>query len=37
VRALGPEGVGASVRLMLRRSGEPIEMTLTISERPECQ
>ena len=37
VRALGPESVGASVRLMLRRGGEPIETTLTIGERPESQ
>jgi len=37
VRALGPESVGASVRLTLRRGGEPIEATLTIGERPESQ
>ena len=37
VRALGPESVGASVRLTLRRGGEPIETTLTIGERPESQ
>jgi S1-C subfamily serine protease len=37
VRALGPDSVGASVRLMLRRAGEPIEATLTIGERPESQ
>ena len=35
VRALGPDSVGASVRLSLRRAGEPIEATLTIGERPE--
>jgi S1-C subfamily serine protease len=35
VRALGPDSVGASVRLTLRRAGEPIEATLTIGERPE--
>jgi S1-C subfamily serine protease len=37
VRALGPDSVGASVKLTLRRGGEPIETTLTISERPESQ
>jgi S1-C subfamily serine protease len=35
VRALGPDSVGASVRLTLRRAGEPVEATLTIGERPE--
>ena len=37
VRALGPDSVGASVRLTLRRGGEPIETTLTVGERPESQ
>jgi S1-C subfamily serine protease len=37
VRSLGPDSVGASVRLTLRRGGEPIETTLTIGERPESQ
>jgi S1-C subfamily serine protease len=37
VRALGPDSVGASVRLTLRRGGEPIETILTIGERPESQ
>jgi S1-C subfamily serine protease len=37
VRALGPDSVGASVSLTLRRGGEPIETTLTIGERPESQ
>ena len=37
MRALGPDSVGASVRLTLRRGGEPIEATLTIGERPESQ
>jgi S1-C subfamily serine protease len=36
-RALGPDSVGASVKLTLRRGGEPIEATLTIGERPESQ
>ena len=35
VRALGPDSVGESVRLTLRRAGEPVEATLTIGERPE--
>ena len=37
VRALGPDSVGATVGLTLRRGGEPIETTLTIGERPESQ
>jgi S1-C subfamily serine protease len=37
VRALGPDGVGVSVKLTLSRGGEPIETTLTIGERPESQ
>src|SRR5580704_17757219 len=37
VRALGSDSVGASVKLTLRRVGEPIEATLTIGERPESQ
>jgi S1-C subfamily serine protease len=37
VRALGPDSVGASVKVSLRRGGEPIETTLTIGERPESQ
>ena len=37
VRALGPDSVGASVKLTLRRGGEPIETALTIGERPESQ
>ena len=35
VRTLGPDSVGKSVRLTLRRAGEPVEVTLTIGERPE--
>ncbi len=37
VRALGPDSVGANVRLTLRRAGEPAEATLTVGERPESQ
>jgi len=37
VRALGPDSVGSSVRLTLRRGGEPLETALTIGERPESQ
>jgi S1-C subfamily serine protease len=37
VRALGPDSVGSSVRLTMRRAGEPIEAALTIGERPENQ
>ncbi len=35
VRALGPDSVGQTVKLSLLRSGEPIEVALTIAERPE--
>jgi S1-C subfamily serine protease len=34
VRALGPDSVGAIVKLALTRGGEPIEAALTIGERP---
>jgi S1-C subfamily serine protease len=37
VRALGPDSVGADVKLTLRRASEPIETTLTIGERPESR
>ena len=37
VRALGADSVGASVKLTLRRGGEPIETALTIGERPESR
>ncbi len=35
LRALGPDSVGSSVRLSLRRAGEATEVVLTIGERPE--
>lgn len=35
VRALGPDSVGSVVTLTLRRAGEPLEVRLTIGERPE--
>lgn len=34
VRALGPESVGATAELSLRRGGEPVTTKLTIGERP---
>jgi S1-C subfamily serine protease len=37
VRTLGPDSVGASVKLTLSRAGEPVEATLTIGERPESR
>ncbi|HZZ62000.1 MAG TPA: S1C family serine protease [Roseiarcus sp.] len=37
MRALGPDSVGQAVRLSLRRAGEPIELALTIGERPQAQ
>jgi S1-C subfamily serine protease len=35
LRTLGPAAVGSTVKLALRRGGEPAEVRLTISERPE--
>jgi S1-C subfamily serine protease len=35
LRALGPESVGSTVKLALRRGGEPTEIRLTVRERPE--
>jgi S1-C subfamily serine protease len=35
VRSLGPDSVGATVRLGLKRAGEPMEVKLQIGERPE--
>jgi S1-C subfamily serine protease len=34
VRALGPDSVGATAELALRRGGEPVTAKLTIGERP---
>jgi S1-C subfamily serine protease len=34
LRALGPDSVGRTVTLGLRRAGEPAEIALTIAERP---
>lgn len=34
LRALGPDSVGSTVRLSIRRAGEPVEVDLTIGERP---
>jgi S1-C subfamily serine protease len=34
LRALGPDSVGRTVTLGLRRAGEPAEVVLTIAERP---
>jgi S1-C subfamily serine protease len=35
LRALGPDSVGKAVKLSLLRAGQPMEVTLTIGERPE--
>jgi S1-C subfamily serine protease len=35
LRALGPDSVGQTARLSLLRGGEPVEVALTIAERPE--
>ena len=34
VRALGPDSVGITAELALRRGGEPVTAKLTIGERP---
>lgn len=34
VRSLGPDSVGSSLPVSLRRGGEPLEIRLTIGERP---
>jgi S1-C subfamily serine protease len=36
VRTLGPDSVGTVVRLALKRGGDPVEVSLTIGERPEA-
>jgi S1-C subfamily serine protease len=35
LRALGPDSVGETIRLGLKRAGEPMEVKLQIGERPE--
>lgn len=35
LRSLGPDSVGQVVELSVRRGGEPMQLTLTIAERPE--
>ena len=35
LRALGPDSIGQIAKLSLLRGGEPVEITLTIAERPE--
>jgi hypothetical protein len=37
MRALGPDSVGETVKLSLKRAGKPIELNLTIGERPQAQ
>jgi S1-C subfamily serine protease len=37
MRVLGPDSVGQTVKLSLSRGGEPLEVTLTIDERPQAQ
>ena len=34
LRALGPDTVGSTVKLSLQRGGQPVELALTIAERP---
>jgi S1-C subfamily serine protease len=37
MRALGPDSVGQTVKLSLTRAGEPLELAVTIAERPQAQ
>src|SRR5208337_832835 len=37
MRLLGPDSVGATVKLSLRRAGEVLELDMTIAERPPAQ
>ena len=34
LRALGPDTVGSTIKLVLRRAGDPAEVQLTVGERP---
>ena len=36
MRLLGPDSVGATVKLSLKRAGEPVELELKIGERPQA-
>ena len=35
LQALGPDSVGSAVEVTVRRAGEPVQLKLTIGERPE--
>ncbi len=37
MRLLGPDSVGTTVKLSLKRAGEPLELDVTIGERPPAQ
>jgi len=37
MRLLGPDSVGKTVKLLLKRAGEPLELDVTIAERPQAQ
>ena len=37
MRLLGPDSVGKTVKLSLKRTGEPLELDVTIAERPQAQ
>lgn len=37
MRLLGPDSVGATVKLSLKRAGEALELDMTIAERPPAQ
>ncbi len=36
MRLMGPDSVGTTVKLSLRRAGEPLELDVTIGERPQA-
>ncbi len=37
MRALGPDSVGTTIKLSLSRAGQPLELMLTIAERPTAK
>ena len=36
LRTLGPDSVGRNVAIGLRRGGAPLQLTLTVGERPQA-
>src|SRR5262249_60351447 len=36
IRSLGPDSVGSTIELAVQRAGEPLNLKLTVGERPEA-